>query len=70
MLTSIDMIATTRLQAINKYRRFLSRDETKVDICDDIIRSHPPTMSNASGDREVGKFRCCPSGKFRSFAVA
>jgi len=42
MLVSIEMIATTRLQAIKKQRRLLSRDETKPNICGDMMRSPIP----------------------------
>ena len=41
-LVSIEVIATTRLQAIKKRRRFLSRDETKPNICGDMMRSPSP----------------------------
>jgi hypothetical protein len=44
MLTSVEMVARSRLQAINTWRMLLSLDETKPDVCGAMIRSPSPTM--------------------------
>jgi hypothetical protein len=40
--TSIDMIATTRLQAIKKQQRLLSLDAIEPDICGNMMQSPIP----------------------------